>query len=74
MTGKDSEDNFTNDFNINEGILKKDPNLTEKDSYLVDRTDVELSADDSSYEKDYSLLNPRRENNMSKHHSYFQQC
>jgi hypothetical protein len=71
MTGRDSGDIFSNDFNINEGILKSDPNLKEKDSYLADRTDVELSADDSLEEKDYSLLLPKRVTSILNQSSFF---
>jgi hypothetical protein len=74
MTGRDSEDIFSNDFNINEGILKSDPNLKEKDSYLADRTDVELSADDSLEEKDYSLMLPKRVSSIMNQSRIFQQC
>jgi hypothetical protein len=74
MTGKDSEEDIQVNFNLNEGLLTKDPQMKEKDSYLASRTDVKLTASNSSSPVASPVSKPRRIQRLAQRPSVFEQC
>jgi hypothetical protein len=74
MTGKDSEEDIQVTFSLNEGLLTTNPQMKEKDSYLASRTDIKMTASNSSSPAASPVSKPRKLQRLAQRPSVFEQC